>query len=302
LVRLFRRLRWLPVMERTPERAALEERVAALLAAGVQPVAAEVVNSIGLRLALVPPGRFRMGSPEHEVGRSDDEGPLHEVEITRAFFFAVFPVTQGEYLRIMGNNPAHFSPGRSAKKAPKTAATSAFPVETVSWHEAAAFCDRLSALPGEREAGRVYRLPTEAEWEYACRAGTSSTFHFGDSLSSRQSNVRGDSPYGGGARGPYIGRTCPVGSYRPNAFGLYDFHGNVYEWCGDWYDDRYYQGSPGSDPAGTPTGTRKVLRDGSWADQALACRSANRNSQPPHDRNMHVGFRVVCVRAGPGAA
>ena len=174
LVRLVRRLRTLPVMEVTPERAEMEARVAGLLNAGVRPVVPEAVNSIGMRLALIPPGRFRMGSPSGENERGGDE-EAHEVELTRPFYLGVFPVTQGQWLGVMGGNPSYFCAAGEGKEAVKGLDTGDFPVEQVSWEDAQAFLRKLAALPQEKEAGWSYRLPSEAEWEYACRGGASSS-------------------------------------------------------------------------------------------------------------------------------
>jgi uncharacterized protein (TIGR02996 family) len=175
LARLVRRLRALPVMEVTPGRAALEDRVAHLLNAGVRPVVPEVVNSIGMRLALIPAGRFCMGSPSGEEGLWSIKEPAHEVEITRRFYLGVFPVTQGQWLRVMGNNPSRFCATGSGRERVKGLDTSDFPVEQVGWEDAQAFLAKLTALPEEKEAGWRYRLPSEAEWEYACRGGASSS-------------------------------------------------------------------------------------------------------------------------------
>jgi formylglycine-generating enzyme required for sulfatase activity len=177
--------------------------------------------------------------------------------------------------------------------------TDDFPVEQVSWEDAQAFLKRLSALPAEVKTGRTYRLPTEAEWEYACRAGTSAPFHFGNSLSSTQANFDGNHPYGGAATEPYLERTTRVGSYKPNALGLYDMHGNVWEWCNDWFAEDYYQESPRRDPSGPsdragPGGDR-VLRGGGWEDDGQDCRSASRGRHSPGDRNCVVGLRAVLV-------
>src|SRR5262249_4711820 len=128
------------------------------------------------------------------------------------------------------------------------------PMENVLWAEAVEFCKRLSALAEEKRAARRYRLPTEAEWEYACRAGTTTPFHFGDSLSAKQANFNGNFPYGDAGKGPYLRQTAKVGSYLPNAWGLYDMHGNVAEWCADWYDPAYYKHSPREDPRGPAKG------------------------------------------------
>jgi uncharacterized protein (TIGR02996 family) len=162
LVRLVRRLRALPVMKRTKERARLEDRVAELLNAGVQPVVPEVVNSIGMRLARIPPGRFRMGSPASEAERRMDE-PQHEVGITGAFYLGVFPVTQGQWQAVMGSNPSSFSASGGGKKHVPRQDSGNFPVEQVSWEDAQAFLKKLAARPEEKQRGWVYRLPSEAE-------------------------------------------------------------------------------------------------------------------------------------------
>ena len=188
----------------------------------------------------------------------------HEVSITKPFYLGVYVVTQAEYEKVMGNNPSWFSAKGDGKDKVKDMDTGQFPVEKVSWDDAVAFCKKLSELPEEKKAGRVYRLPTEAEWEYACRAGTKTAFHYGDSLSSKQANFNGNFPYGGADKGPYLGRTAKVGSYAANAFGLYDMHGNVWEWCQDWYDENYYKNSPKEDPPGPAQGLHRVVRGGGW--------------------------------------
>jgi uncharacterized protein (TIGR02996 family) len=295
LVRLVRRLRVLPVMEVTPGRAEMEARVAHLLNAGVRPVVPEVVNSIGMRLALIPPGRFRMGSPAGEMERFRTE-EAHEVEITRAFYLGVFAVTQGQWLRVMGTNPSCFcATGRGGEKV-KGLDTGDFPVEQVSWEEAQAFLAKLTALPAEKEAGWSYRLPSEAEWEYACRGGASSStpFCFGESLASAQANFNGEYPYGGAEEGPNLGRTCPAGSYRRNAWGLFDLHGNIREWCSDWYDENYGK-SPAQDPLGPSNGSFRVVRGGSWGNVGLNCRAAVRIRFAPSHRGDLLGFRVAAV-------
>jgi uncharacterized protein (TIGR02996 family) len=295
LVRLVRRLRTLPVMEVTPERAEMEARVAHLLNAGVRPVAAEVVNSIGMRLALIPPGRFRMGSPSGENERGDEEA--HEVEITRAFYLGVFAVTQGQWLRVMGYNPSYFCATGGGRELVRGMDTGDFPVEMVGWKDAQAFLETLAALPEEKEVGWRYRLPSEAEWEYACRGGASSStpFCFGESLSSTQANFDGAQPYGGAGEGPFLGRTCPAGSYRANAWGLFDLHGNVWEWCSDWYAEDYYGNSPAQDPLGPSNGSRRVVRGGSWSDLGLNCRAAYRDRGSPSNGGNYLGFRVAAV-------
>jgi formylglycine-generating enzyme required for sulfatase activity len=170
------------------------------------------------------------------------------------------------------------------------------------------FCQQLTNLPAEKKAGRAYRLPTEAEWEYACRAGTSTPYSSGKTLSSKEANFNGNFPYGDAARGPYLRKTAKVGSYAPNAWGLYDMHGNVAEWCSDWYDPNYYRESPKADPKGPAKGVvstdykdfYRVVRGGCWLDEAGACRSAYRFRAMPHDAYQLIGFRVVCEVSGKG--
>jgi uncharacterized protein (TIGR02996 family) len=304
LVRLVRRLRTLPVMSRTRERARLENRVAELLDVGVPPVVPEVVNSIGMRLALIPPGRFRMGSPDGEAGRGPDEGPLHEVEITWPFYLGIFPLTQDQYQDVMGSNPSYHRSWGGGYLAStergmawvETENRGAFPVEQVSWEDAMVFCDRLSEQAGGTPARFLYRLPSEAEWEYCCRGGacSSTPFHIGRSLSSSQANFNGD-PYGGADTGPSLGRACRVGCYRPNAFGLYDMHGNVWEWCSDWYGKDYYKKSPTRNPQGPVGGSSRMVRGGGWDCTGEACRAAQRFWLTPGFRSFSLGFRVAAV-------
>jgi formylglycine-generating enzyme required for sulfatase activity len=266
----------------------------------------EVTNALGMKLMLVPAGKFLMGSPKDEIGRRDDE-TQHEVEITRPFYVGATEVTQAQYRKLlkaeMDHNPPFFSPGNSwvQEKFGKID-TDDFPVENVSWAEAVEFCKRLTAL--EKDSGRVYRLPTEAEWEYACRGGSKEyqTFHFGDSLSSDKANVDGERPYGRAWKEPNLGRTCKVGSYRPNAFGLHDMHGNAWEWCSDWYAADYYANSPKQDPQGPASSPvdRRVVRGGSFQFHALNARSAARyygidggDTARNTNGSAFVGFRVV---------
>jgi len=257
-----------------------------------------VTDSVGMKLAQIPAGTFVMGSPRDEAER-DDKEERHEVTITKPFYIGVYEVTQPQYVEVMkgvrdGNNRSTFQGDD-------------LPVENVEWKMAKIFCERLSALPEEVEAGRKYRLPTEAEWEYACRAGTSAAFHFGDALSSSQANFNGNYPAGGGEKGKYLRQTAPVGSYEPNAFGLYDMHGNVAEWCADWYDPEYYLNSPEEDPLGPPFGVVStkftnngnqnffvVVRGGCWVDDGRACRSAYRYRAMPNTQYRLIGFRVAC--------
>jgi formylglycine-generating enzyme required for sulfatase activity len=164
------------------------------------------------------------------------------------------------------------------------------PVEQVSWNESQEFCRKLAA-----KTGKQVRLPTEAEWEYACRAGTTTPFHYGSSLSSAQANFNGNSPYHGAARGAYRNKTTPAGSFQPNAFGLHDMHGNVWEWCQDWSGPEYYGQSPANDPPGPTSGKTRVVRGGSWFTCADYCRSANRASDLPDYQVNDIGFRIVAA-------
>ncbi len=253
-----------------------------------------VTNSIGMRLVWIPAGEFLMGAAADDPGGREDEKPQHPVRISRPFLMGVFEVTQGEFQQVMGANPSFFAnvPDVDCRRSP---------VDDVTWHAAVDFCRRLSALPAERRAGRVYRLPTEAEWEYACRAGTTGPFHFGDSLSSRQANFNGNYPFGGAPPGPFLNRTTTVGSYAANAFGLHDMHGNVSEWCADKFDRDYYHVSPRADPAGPERGTSPVIRGGDWYSDARDCRSAFRYAEFPEATSYAMGFRVVC-RLSPDAS
>jgi formylglycine-generating enzyme required for sulfatase activity len=248
------------------------------------------VNSIGMKFALIPAGTFLMGSPQQEKRRSKDE-EQHEVEIARPFYLGVFEVTQKQWRAVMGNNPSSFNPDRVGSN------TDDFPVESVSWPEVQTFLEQLTAREEEKKAGRKYRLPTEAEWEYAARSGAAEyqIFHYGNSLSSTQANFNGNYPYEAD-EGPYLERASQVGSYEPNYFGLYDMHGNnVWEWCADWYDKDYYKKSPGRDPAGPSEGSDRVIRGGSWDCFGQRCRSAWRNGIEPASRFEYLGFRVALV-------
>ena len=266
------------------------------------PLRKKITNTIGMKLVLIPKGTFTMGSPTKEDFREPGYGGCgkedqHEVELSRPFYMGVYEVTQGEYEKVRGYNPSYFSAAGLGKGKVAGLDTSRFPVERVSWEDAVEFCKKLSARPAERATGWLYRLPTEAEWEYACRAGTSTPFHYGSSLSSRQANFNGLHPYGGGDTGPHLGRTARVGSYEANPWGLYDMHGNVSEWVADWYDKDYYKSSPRTDPKGPATGTARVYRGGSVGAYGHGCRAAERPSLAPGFRHSQVGFRVVCVPA-----
>ena len=235
-------------------------------------------NSIGMKFSLIPSGTFLMGSPENEPGRSHEEGPRHEVAITRPFCLGIHEVTQAQYEKVMGKNPSTFSGAKGG--GPN------HPVDCVLRSESVQFCRKLSELPDEKKAGRTYRLPTEAEWEYACRAGSQTAYFFGDDPSLLKE-------HGWHERKPDEG-TQPVGQRKPNPWGLYDMHGNIWEWCAEWYDAAYYTGSPTENPPGAASGTHGVVRGGAWHESASRCRAAARNRNAPELENLYIGFRVVC--------
>jgi serine/threonine protein kinase len=258
-----------------------------------------ITNSLGLKLVLIPVGKFWMGAPEGEG--AGNEGPQHEVEITKKFYLGVTEVTQGQFKKVMGYNPSYFSTDGNAKdwvmyehgpaggkeKVKDLDGRDDLPVENVSWDEAQAFLEKLSALGEEKTIGLKYRLPTEAEWEYSCRSGTvKQAYHFGSSFSSTQANGDGS-----------VGRTCKVGLYPANAFGLKDMHGNVWEWCSDRYADAYDVNSPARDPSGPSEGPTGTFRGGSWNNIARECTSTTRGCvrHLPGYRNWDLGFRVAAV-------
>jgi uncharacterized protein (TIGR02996 family) len=291
LLRLHRTIR--AASDDAPRQAALM-RLRDLLHGGVRPCVPVRTSSIGMRLALIPGGTFWMGSPEDESGRELCEGPLHEVEITRPFYLGVYPVTQAEFQRVMRGNPSEFQAGGERGQDVEGMSTSDFPVENVTWQAAVSFCQRLSRRGAEARAGRVYRLPTEAEWEYACRAWLGNDpFYLGHTLSSDFANYRGTRPYRKSRPGPVLDRPSAVGSYPPNPFGLYDMHGNVWEWCSDYYEASYYLRSPRRDPTGPEEGYYRVQRGGCWGAIGACCRSAFRTSDDPGGAQYSFGLRVV---------
>lgn len=281
--------------------AKLHQRVQTLLEAGHRPCVPIWTNSIGMQLVQVNAGTFTMGSPPTEAERDDDE-QQHEVEITKDYFLGIYPVTQRQWRAVMGNNPSWYCATGQGKDKVKGMNTDDFPVECVSWEDAQTFLNKLNEMEKYTRTGRKYRLPTEAEWEYACRGGHLAeiyqVFHFGDSLSSDQANFYGNFSYDNAAKGPYLKRTCAVNdsAYKGNALGLYHMHGNVWEWCLDWYANNYYGQSPLQDPGGPPNGSNRVNRGGSWNLNGLNCRSANRGRYDPTNRNYNLGFRVAAER------
>ena len=229
-------------------------------------MALDLGGGVTLKLVRIPPGRFLMGSPQGERDRATDEGPQREITLSRGFYMGLHEVTQEQYQRVMGSNPSTF-PGAQN------------PVEKVTWNKAVEFCRKAS-----QSTGKTVRLPTEAEWEYACRAGSRTKFSCGDD----DGNLGNYAWYTGNSGN----KTHPVGQKRPNNWGLYDMHGNVREWCADWYKDSY--ANPGyTDPRGPASGQDRVWRGGGWDNRAQGCRSAFRGSYIPDDPLNNIGFRVV---------
>jgi formylglycine-generating enzyme required for sulfatase activity len=243
------------LVRRMDKQLELVKRLIAEAGAAHALVPASITNSLGMKMLWCPPGEFLMGSPEKDE-------PQVQIQISKGFWMAGTPVTQGQWQALMGNNPSHFKGSKD------------LPVENVSWNDAVEFCDKLNAqesLP----SGYRYALPTEAHWEYACRAGTTTPFHFGSSLNGTAANCDGTRPYGTEIKGAYLERTTVVGSYPPNAWGLYDMHGNVWEWCED----------------------NRVFRGGSWISGAAYCTAGFRLWGDPDDRRSGIGFRVASVPA-----
>jgi formylglycine-generating enzyme required for sulfatase activity len=234
-------------------------------------------------------GTFTMGSPANEQRREKYE-VQHQVTVS-GFYMGKYEVTQKEYQEIMGTNPSEFKGDN-------------LPVEQVSWYDAVEYCNKRSQKEGLTPAYTIsetnvtwnrnangYRLPTEAEWEFACRAGTTTPFSTGNNITTSQANYDGNNPYNNNAKGEYREKTTPVGTFAPNPWGLYDMHGNVFEWCYDWYGD-YSSGSQ-TDPVGAVSGAYRVIRGGSWNAYGQLLRSANRNFSTPSVRYYFIGFRLV---------
>ena len=232
------------------------------------------VRGVPYRLRWIPAGRFLMGSPPEEPGREDNE-TQHEVTLNHGFWLGETAVPQALWRAVMGGNPSYFQGDD-------------LPVERVSWDDCRVFLGRAN---GRRDDGLVLRLPTEAEWELACRAGTRTAFSFGEALDPGRANYDGSYSYNNGPKGQYRRRTLPVRSLAPNPWGLYQMHGNVWEWCADRYGG--YPGGPVSDPAGAADGTSRVLRGGSWNDYGRYLRSAYRYHYSPDDRHDYIGLRLA---------
>lgn len=296
-------------------------------------------NSIGMPLVLLPRGSYIKGSISSEYKRHSDE-EMRAVIVSKRIFMGVHEVTQAEYETVMGINPSYHSANGSGSDAIGELKTKRFPVEQVSWNDAVEFCRRLSELPDESSANRVYRLPTESEWEFACRAGSTSIFSTGEVIQADEANIRADQPYWYARKDVWRGRTQTVESYPRNAFGLCDMHGNVAEWCSDVYAERpsglQFIRTDGSnsdpvtaleemlealnapitaeftpiqkmqiwkdatDPTGPKTGKTRVIRGGSYLSDVAQCRSAARRSQSQDYKHKAIGFRIVCEPSNVG--
>lgn len=247
-------------------------------------------NGVFLDMVSIPGGTFLMGSPDTEKESSFSGSPQHSVTV-KPFYMGKFPITQAQW-RVVAALPQ--------VKLPLDSDSSDFmddnlPLEYVSWYEAVEFCQRLS-----KKTGRTYRLPSEAQWEYACRAGTTTPFHFGETITTDLANYNGNWIYGSEPKGINRQKTTPVGSFQvANAFGLYDMHGNVWEWCADgWHND--YKGAPSDERVWMENYNRFfLLRGGGWCSCPSCCRSAYRHNSNPHDWCNHIGFRIVCAAARP---
>jgi formylglycine-generating enzyme required for sulfatase activity len=231
-----------------------------------------VTNSIGMKFVWIPPGSFMMGSPKEEKERDANE-TQHKVTLTKGFYMGVHLVTQEQWEEIMGRNPSHFKGEKN------------LPVESITFYDCQKFIKNL-----REKDHKKYRLPTGAEWEYVCRAGTTTPFHFGETISTEQVNFNGNAIYGKGKKGIYRNKTTAVGSFPANAWGLYDMHGNLWQWCQDWNGE--YPKKDVVDPQGPSTGTDRVMRGGSWNEHPQYCRSAYRIRDKASSYTYVLGFRI----------
>ncbi len=238
-------------------------------------ITVDLGRGVKLEMVLIPSGEFLMGSPDSDKDATAYEKPQHRVRITKPFYLGKYPVTREQWQAVMGNDPGSF-------KAPKN------PAETVTWDDCQEFVKKLNAKSGSE--GGTFQMPTEAQWEYACRAGSITRYCFGDDAL-KLGEYAWRYPVLSGKKA----QTHPVGEKKPNAWGLYDMHGNVWEWCADWYDGGYYAKSPADDPQGPATGTNRVARGGFWSIDASLCRSASRLSRVPGRQNFLQGFRVCLL-------
>ena len=247
-------------------------------------------NNISLTMVQIPAGTFLMGAPADELEQNSYETPQHKVTLN-PFFMGMYPITQSQWKSVatLPQLNQTLDPDCSHFKGDD------LPVEEVSWDQATEFCDRLTV-----KTKRHYRLPTEAEWEYACRAGTTTPFSFGEMITTELANYDGNYPYNNGPKGEDRNKTTPVGTFPANAWGLYDMHGNVWEWCLDHWHDSYVDKPEELKQDGNAAwlssdeSKNRLLRGGSWTFYAEDCRSAYRNHDTPDARDGSIGFRVVC--------
>jgi uncharacterized protein (TIGR02996 family) len=262
--------------DRHPERGGQQARIVELLCEGVRPCMPQKTIVLGegveLTFVFIPPSSFLMGSPRDEEGRRPTE-VRRRVTLTNSFYLGIHAVTQAQWQAVMEANPSAFPGGHR-------------PAECVSWKDSQKFCSTLA-----KKTGRRFRLATEAEWEYACRAGTATPFFHGETISTEQANFDGNLVYGPGTAGVHRHKPMPVGSFPPNAWGLFDMHGNIQAWCEDWYGP--YPTGDLTDPRGPESGAGRVLRGGSWNYDPKQCRSAYRRSLTPGVRWATAGCRVV---------
>ena len=241
-------------------------------------LALDLGKGIKLELVQIPAGKFDMGTLEKEDGHKKNE-TRHSVTFTKPFFMGKFEVTQEQYEAVMADNP-------SKNKGPT------LPVERVTWEEASKFCEKLSD-----KSAKLVQLPTEAQWEYACRAGTTTAYNTGDTITTADANYNGDTKSGSADKGENRDKTMPVGSFKPNAFGVYDMHGNVWEWCRDWYDENAATDAPIENPDVPAKSSEdppvRSVRGGSFYSWSPEVRSGVRDSLAPTYRNAHGGFRVI---------
>ena len=300
-----------PPLAKTPFTAAEAQSHQAAWATYLK-IPAQFTNSLGIRFVLIPPGEYEMGLTQEQVDKNTGElsprvpnvtdCPRHRVRVTKAFYLATVEVTQSAYQAVMGSNPSHYSASGPGKDAISGLDAARLPVESLTAADAEEFCRKLSELADEAQRGRNYRLPTEAEWEYSCRAGTTTLFWTGDKRSSLQgaANLADLSlqKQGTGSHPPEawddtFAMTAPVGSFQPNPFGLFDMHGNVWEWCADWYAADYYPSGPTDNPPGPSFGQIKVARGGCWDAGSYFAFSAYRLGTAPASA-PYIGFRLAC--------
>ncbi len=290
-----------------PDAARRQDEAAKALGVAKE-IALDLGNKATMKLILIPSGNFTMGGSWSETGRSEDETPQHEVAITKPFYMGIFHVTRGQFAAFVADKGYKTDAEKDGWsfawdgkkwnkvngvtwKKPGIDQTEEHPVVCVSHNDAVAFCEWLS-----KKTGKTVKLPTEAQWEYACRAGTTTPFNTGDTIGTDQANYNGNTAYGDGKKGQDRQKTTPVGSSNKNAFGLGDMHGNAWQWCADWYGKDYYSASGNDrDPQGPKEGKDRVARGGGWSNPPEGCRSSVRGRSEPAFRNDSIGFRVVVL-------